>query len=235
MHLFLVFPKKTARNERPFVVNHLTLRMRCACLTSLLWGVMLTSVAHAEVWSFEVLLDQKKIGIHTFSLNNNQLSSKANFNVKVLFINAYRYLHQADEQWQGDCLTRLVAHTEENKVITDVKGSLQGGEFSVQKNGSAQQLPACVMTFAYWNPNILKQSQLLNPQNAEYLEVTITDEGTQSFVVRGATMPARQYRLTGTYQGKPKLNMTLWYDQQQHWVGLKSITPEGYTINYKLI
>lgn len=209
------------------------IRARCLLLLVMLAGWM--SSATAEEWSFEVLLDKQKIGTHTFSLNNGHLSSKANFNVKVLFVNAYRYQHQAEEDWQADCLTKLTAHTVENKVTTDVIGERQGNQFVLQKSTETQTLPACVMTFAYWNPKILKQSQLLNPQNAEYLDVQVINDGMQAYSVRGTSQPTQQYRLLGNYRGKAKLNITLWYDSQQRWVGLKSITPEGYTINYKLI
>lgn len=189
----------------------------------------------AKEWSFDVWLDKQKIGTHTFSLNNNQLQSRASFKVKLLFINAYRYQHQADEIWQGSCLSSLKAHTEENKSVTDVSGQLQNGQFVLDKNGEKQTLPACIMTFAYWNPEILKQVRLLNPQNAEYLDVTVTDEGAQTIPVKGQSIQTHQYRLNGRYHGKDKLKITLWYDQQQDWVALESITPEGYKIVYKLI
>lgn len=193
------------------------------------------SGAAAKEWSFDVWLDKQKIGTHTFVLTQNQLQSRASFKVKVLFINAYRYQHQADETWQGECLSQLKAHTEENRDITDVKGSQQSDLFVIEKNGKLQSLPACVMTFAYWNPEILKQQRLLNPQNAEYLDISVADEGQQTITVKGQQVAAHQYRLTGRYQGKDKLKITLWYDDQQQWVALESVTPEGYKITYKLI
>jgi len=192
-------------------------------------------IAEAKEWSFDVWLDKQKIGTHTFSLDQNRLQSRARFKVKVLFINAYRYQHQADETWQGQCLSQLTAHTEENKEITDVRGQQQDDQFVIEQKTGRQSLPACVMTFAYWNPEILKQTRLLNPQNAEYLDVTLTDEGRQTIQVKGQYMVAHQYRLNGKYQGKEKLKITVWYDEQQDWVALESITPEGYRIIYKLI
>jgi hypothetical protein len=46
---------------------------------------------------------------------------------------------------------------------------------------------------------------------------------------------ATRYRLNASLNGKPKLNIELWYENTSNdWVALKSITPEGYTINYKL-
>lgn len=197
------------------------------------------SAAQAKDWSFEVWLDKQKIGTHTFSFNNNQLESRADFNVKVLFINAYRYMHQADETWQGACLSSLKAHTEENKTVTDVNGQLHDKQFVVEKrsakNSDKQTLPACTLTFAYWNPEILKQARLLNPQNAEYLDVTVTAEGAKTIMVKGQSTLTRQYRLNGRLQGKDKLKITLWYDEKQEWVALESITPEGYKIVYKLV
>lgn len=209
-----------------------------------LWLGLLPSV-QAKDWSFEVWLDKQKIGTHTFALNNQQLQSRADFQVKVLFINAYRYQHQADEVWQGSCLDSLQAHTEENRTVTDVSGQLKDGQFvlirednknkQVANSNDKQTLPVCIMTFAYWNPAILKQTRLLNPQNAEYLDVTVTDAGTKNILVKGQETPTHQYQLRGRYKGKDKLNITLWYDQQQDWVALESVTPEGYKIVYKLI
>lgn len=216
----------------------ITVKPLLAVFALALWLATPSSV-QAKDWSFDVWLDKQKIGTHTFSFNNQQLQSRANFEIKVLFINAYRYQHQADETWQGACLSSLKAHTQENKTVTDVTGQLQGDQFVIDKregkNGENQILPACIMTFAYWNPAILKQTQLLNPQNAEYLDVTVTDDGTKTIMVNGQNTLTHQYHLKGRFKGKDKLNITLWYDQQQEWVALESVTPEGYKISYKLI
>ncbi len=197
-------------------------------------AILVVLPAWAETWSFDVFLDKQKIGKHVFELNNQKLVSEANFKVKVLFVNAYQYQHRAEESWQDNCLRSLQAHTVENKQVIDVSAEWQSTQLNVVQGNKTQTLPGCVMTFAYWNPQILKQRQLLNPQNAEYLDVSISDDGMQPYTVRGEAMQVRQYHLNGRFQGKSKLNITLWYDQQQRWVGLKSITPEGYVISYQL-
>ena len=193
-----------------------------------------TPLLHAQEWAFNVYLDKSKIGSHTFTLNDNTLVSKAKFNVKVLFIEAYKYDHTATEKWSSDCLNALEANTIENKVITKVTGKLEAEAFSI-KNGSAEQaLPACVMTFAYWNPKILTQTKLLNPQNAEYLDTTITKLGVANIDVKGKPTETTHYKLSGALKGVKKLNIELWYNQNNEWVALKSVTPEGYNIIYKL-
>ena len=190
----------------------------------------------AEEWAFDVFLDKNKIGKHTFTLDQNrQLTSRAKFNVKVLFIEAYNYDHTAKEQWKEDCLAGLESNTTENKVVSHIKGTKKDAGFEVSDGKTTQMLPACTMTFAYWNPKILSQSKLLNPQNAEYLDTKFEKLGQETITVKGQPVEAMHYKLKGSLNGKNKLNIELWYNEKNEWVALKSITPEGYTINYKLI
>jgi Family of unknown function (DUF6134) len=200
---------------------------------------LFSSVTIAQEWAFDVYLDKSKIGKHTFTLNNNNLTSRAKFNVKVLFINAYQYDHTSKEQWKDDCLEEINVNTTEDKVITNVKGKKNGDGFELSNGKSEQKLPACTMTFAYWNPKILSQSKLLNPQNAEYLDTQFDNLGYEKITVKGKQVEAEHYKLKGNLDGKSKLKIELWYTLDsagnKQWVALKSITPEGYTINYKLI
>ncbi len=197
---------------------------------------LLSQIAIAKDWTFDVYLDKSKMGQHTFSLNDaNQLTSIAKFNVKVLFINAYKYDHKAVEKWQGNCLSGLTAHSVENKETTDVTGKLVDNNFVVENGKTLQKLPACSMTFAYWNPKILEQTKLLNPQNAEWLESKITIIGVETIDVKGKKTETTHYKLDGSLDGKPKLKIDLWYTTESNdWVALKSMTPEGYIVNYKL-
>lgn len=195
-----------------------------------------SSSAYAKEWAFDVFLDKTRIGEHTFKLADNEtLISQAKFNVKLLFINAYQYQHQAIEQWDKNCLKNLASETVENKVKTIVKGQRQTDTFEVSNGKENQNLPGCTMTFAYWNQKILEQSKLLNPQNAEFLDTSIKKLGNVLLDVKGKAIDTLHYKLDASLNGKQKLNIELWYRADNHeWVGLKSITPEGYQIYYKL-
>ncbi|MBX9675221.1 MAG: hypothetical protein K2V71_01245 [Methylotenera sp.] len=202
----------------------------------LLTAAVIASPVMAEEWAFDVFLDKSKIGKHTFSLDQNrQLTSRAKFNVKVLFVNAYSYDHISKEQWKEDCLASIDANTTENKVVTNIKGAQKEAGFEVSDGKKTQTLSSCAMTFAYWNPKILAQSKLLNPQNAEYLDTQFEKLASETITVKGKPVEATHYKLKGSLNGKNKLNIELWYNAKNEWVALKSITPEGYTINYKLI
>ena len=68
---------------------------------------------HNNYQDFQAFLDNKPIGHHRFTLNAQgdarELKSETRFVVKLLFITAYRYTHDAVEHWRGDCLERLRA------------------------------------------------------------------------------------------------------------------------------
>jgi Family of unknown function (DUF6134) len=196
---------------------------------------LFSSALMAQEWAFDVYLDKSKIGKHTFTFNNNNLTSRAKFNVKILFINAYKYDHTSKEEWQNDCLSNIDVNTIENKITTKVTGKKAATGFEISDGKTTQTLPECVMTFAYWNPKILTQSKLLNPQNAEYLDTNFEKLANETINVKGKPTEATHYKLKGALEGKNKLNIELWYNQNNEWVALKSITPEGYSISYKLI
>lgn len=204
------------------------------------WACTLLStlnIAYAKEWVFTAKLDGQKIGQHSFTLTEagegKKMLSQANFKVKVLFINAYQYSHTANETWNENCLSSIKSHTEENKEITDVQGMLNSNAFEVQSPKGNLKLPECVMTFTYWNPVMLQQSKLLNPQTGEWLDTAITKVGLESINVKGKKTSAEHYRLTA-----PKMKIDLWYTandaNEKEWVALKSTTPEGYVISYEL-
>lgn len=209
------------------------MRLVSAALTAAL--ILLCALplhAQQQEWDFKVYLDNRAIGEHSFRLDQQDglktLSSSAKFKVKLLFIEAYSYFHTAQERWRDDCLVSLEARTEENKDTTIVSGELDGSAFKVKAPKGDLALKQCVMTFAYWNPAMLKQDKLLNPQTGEWLDVRITPLGSEEIDVRDRKVRAERYRLEA-----PKMKIDLWYDSAKEWLRLQSITPEGYLITYK--
>ena len=115
-----------------------------------------------------------------------------------------------------------------------MNGLLNGNEFLIKTNKLSESLPACIMTFAYWDPNMLKEKKLLNPQNAEWLDIETTLIKQELLSVKGQNIMTNHYVLKGTKEGHERLVIDLWYDEEMNWVGLKSPTPIG-DIFYKLI
>lgn len=184
-------------------------------------------------WNFDVYLDDKKVGKHIFTVSEvggvKHVQSKANFKVKILFIAAYRYEHSAAERWTDDCLVEFDASTNTNGKRTQVSGEQTSAGFVVERGDTRTELPECVMTFAYWNPDFLEQPRLLNPQTGEYVDVDVEQAGEEMLDVRGQLVVARRIRLTAN-----DVDLTLWYSPDDEWLALESVAKGGRIIRYEL-
>ena len=187
----------------------------------------------ARTWEFSVLLDGSPIGYHRFELqpaeNGLELLSEASFDVRILFINAFRYRHTNREIWNGECLSRIEANTRQNGKRFAVNGARVNDQFVLQSSGSADPIGECVMTFAYWNPSFLRQSQLLNPQSGEYMPVNVESLGKQELTVRGEQVLATAWRITAR-----NTDLTVWYSDNNEWLGLESVARGGRILRYEL-
>ena len=182
---------------------------------------------------FDVFLDGKKIGFHRFEIDGSEsdaaVRSEASFDVKVLFITAFRYRHITTESWTGGCLSAIEANTDSNGKTLSLSGTRTEDGFVVDTGERASELPECVMTFAYWNPGFLEQPRLLNPQTGEYLEVDVKELGEEVIEIDGRPIPARSVKLTAR-----KMDITLWYSSDAEWLALESVAKGGRIIRYEL-
>lgn len=195
------------------------------------------AAAQSRTWNFRVFLDDAEIGQHRFTLREQgtarELTSEARFAVKIAFITAYRYAHDATERWRGNCLAGLTARTDDDGKKSTVEAALEatpeGERLIVTQAGNRAALEGCAMTFAYWNPEMLKQGRLLNAQTGEAEPVKITAGAEETIAVRGASVLARRYRLTG-----PQQPIDLWYSAAGEWLGLESTVRGGRRLRYRL-
>ncbi len=187
----------------------------------------------AKEWQFRVLLDGSEIGSHRFELENQGprklLKSQAKFDVKFLFFTAFRYRHENTEAWSDDCLVEIDARTVRNGDTLTVEGEKEGDKFIVERPGETVELPSCIMTFAYWNPDFLEQNRLLNPQTGEFLDVSVEELGSDTLTVRGQTRESRRYRVTAK-----DMDLEVWYSQDNEWLALQSTVKGGRVLRYEL-
>jgi hypothetical protein len=201
---------------------------RAGCLFALLVCGLLTApaVAKSRVWDFRAFLDDAPIGYHRFTLSGEgaarELKSETRFEVKVLFITAYRYVHDATERWRGNCLESITARTDDNGERSVVEASGNADGLVVTGTGGRETLPACIMSFAYWNPQMLRQARLLNAQTGKFEAVKVALVGEETITVRGAAVNAKRYRITG-----PKNPIDLWYSAADEWLALESVLGGG--------
>lgn len=174
-------------------------------------------------WNFRVLLDDRPIGRHDFSLSNadgaeRTLVSDAEFAVKIFGITAYRYRHQATEHWQGDCLRAVASTTDDDGKASRVRAD-RGGALG----------DGCLMSFAYWNPALRTQTRLFNPQTGVVDTVLVRPAGNGTLAVRGAPVAATRYRIVGAAQP-----IDVWYAANGDWIGLDAVVAGGRKLSYRL-
>lgn len=213
--------------------------MRRRSLSLLMIGLFALAYAapgeaqQSERWDFTVYVNDKKIGRHLFEIVEDdgvtRVMSEAKFKYTVLLIPAYRYEHTNTEQWSGNCLVRFDARTNSNGDRIQVSGSQAGNAFKVRTGDAPVELPECVMSFAYWNPDFLEQPRLLNPQTGEYVDVDVEEIGEEVLEVRGEAVVATRFRLTAY-----EVDLTLWYSDDDKWLALESVAQGGRIIRYEL-
>ncbi len=184
-------------------------------------------------WNFDVYLNDKKVGKHLFKVSETggtrQVLSEAKFKYTILFIPAYRYEHSAAERWEDECLVEIDARTDANGERMQVAGERTGSGFRLVAGETPAELPECVMTFAYWNPDFLDQPRLLNPQTGELVDVNVERVGNEVLEVRGEPVAATRFKLTAY-----DVDLTLWYSANDEWLALESVAAGGHIIRYEL-
>ena len=175
-------------------------------------------------WKFRVFLDEREIGFHDFRVSDlgatRQVEVQASFDVRFLFVSAYRYRHQNIETWDNNCLLKLESSTNDNGASLRVAGTVQHDAFLVRTDSGQSELGPCPMSFAYWNPEFLKAKTLLNAQTGILERVTVTPRGEETIAYGGEDLRANRYDLS--VQGR---EISLWYGlEDQRWLALQTLS-----------
>lgn len=219
------------------------LAIRClsrgvSCIAALLLATPVHAMEAEIDWQFAVSLGSRPVGTHRFTLDARdpaarRLVSDARFDVKILGITAYRYRHHSEERWSGDCLASLVASTDDHGEVTTVEANADAAGFTVlartRDKPARIDTTGCVVSFAYWNPQVLAlQSRLLDPGTGRIETVSIQPLAAAPLDVRGKRVTATGLRINGLTHP-----IDLWYSQGR-WVGLDTTVEGGRRLAYRL-
>jgi hypothetical protein len=219
---------KTQRGTR--ALNIIAALLIVAASTPSAYGMQKT-----EQFRFRVLLDDKEIGYHDFTVTSQGkrevVESRAEFDVRLLFVPVYSYRHQNTEVWHDGCLTRIRARTDDNGKNYDVRGELGPHSFQLVTQDDTQSLSRdCVMTFAYWRRDFLKQPRLLNSQTGELIEVEVQPLEDVSYSLPSGAVQADGYRIRARHE---ELDIRVWYARDGgKWLALESTVKGGRTLTY---
>src|SRR5262245_3479534 len=233
------------------------MRRQIAAALFLLVGVSTAASAandfpYGQSLAFTVYRNGKEIGHHTISFRQDGgkrlVNVSVDLSVKALGVTAYRYLHTAQEIWNGGTFQALDSRTDDNgmKYVVHVQRDSKGlvvdrqvtpplmpaaaNDQGLQRaENSRVTQPSSMLPTSNWNFGQIGQSVLLNTQYGTPSHTQITPMGRESIkTASGATLPATRYRYTGD------LRMDQWFDDRGRWVKASFPAFDGSTIEYIL-
>jgi hypothetical protein len=214
-------------------------RNRCApawVLTLLLAGPTQAADAPSvltRTWNFEARLDGKPIGEHRFVVTEDGtrrvVTNTASFDVKMLGFSVYRYMYQATERWEGDCLQSMVANTDDDGKTIRVRAQREGDTLRVQGGKTEVDASGCLMSYAYWHPGLRQQTRLVNSQTGAIDAVTVSSLGPGTIEVGTTRVSAQRFRIQA-----PPGPLDVWTTPQGEWIGLDATLSHGRRLSYRL-
>ena len=87
------------------------------------------------------------------------------------------------------------------------------------------------MSFAYWNPRLVQQTQLVDPQTGRLEAARFERVADEDIDVQGRPQRAQGWRLSTGRQ-----RITVWYAATGgRWIGLDADAPGGRRLRYRLL
>ena len=180
---------------------------------------------------FDVFLGKKRVGEHSFmfvpSSDGIKVQSRASFNYRLFNISLYKYEHFSEENYDSNnCLVKINSSTlTETKIRGSIKQKIAGERkdngFLITGSNEEQLDKNCVMSFAYWNPEILKQTSLLNAQTGKEVDITVRE------------LPAIEAGAKYSMEGE-NLSIEVQYSEKGSWISLQSKVGKGRNLMYVL-
>ncbi len=185
---------------------------------------------YGERLVFDIVRDGDTIGGQTvrFQKQNDDLTVNVvtDIDVQMLFVTVYRYRYEATTRWHAGRLQEMVATTNDDGKLSKVTARVDGEETLIEGPAGRFQAPSPVFPGEHWNRDETRQSALLNSITGKLDQITVADEGPETIPALEGKRAARRYVFSGD------LKLTIWYDAEGRWVGLRFVARDGSTIDY---
>jgi hypothetical protein len=157
------------------------------------------------------------------------VSTHVDITVKVLFITAFRFKHDAEEVWQAGRLMSVKSTTDDNGTPLQVSGYAAGDGFRILGEDGPFLAAAHLLTSnTLWDIRLVRESRLIDVQHGGEVGMVAKRLGDESVDTPQGSVRAERYQIiTPHYAG------SLFYDGDGRWVkGL--IEQQGEILEYAL-
>lgn len=186
-----------------------------------------------ETLQYAILRKGEQIGTHTVELKRagkeTSVNVATNVEVKVLFVTAYRFQYTGTERWVNGHLVELNSETDDNGTQHKLTAALKGAALEVDADGKAAQVDKNIIPSSLWNPELVRQSVMLDTQTGQVMPISVVDGGSEEVTVETGPAPAHRYTIKG------KFSQDVWYDSRGRLVQSQLVAKDGSVISYKLM
>jgi hypothetical protein len=149
--------------------------------------------------------------------------------VKVLFVTAFRFRHEAKEVWQSDRLVSVTSTTDDNGTLLRVTGNAVADGFRIVGEDGPFLASAHLLTSnTLWDSRIVRESRLIDVQHGGEIGLVTKHLGDETVETpQGPVRATRHHMITPYYAG------SVFYDRDERWVkGLLEL--KGERVEYAL-
>ena len=186
-----------------------------------------------ETLQYAIMRNGEQIGTHKVELRRTgketAVNVATNVEVKVLFITAYRFQYTGTERWVNGRLVALNSETDDNGTQHKLTAALKGPGLEVEADGKAAQVDKNIIPGSLWNPELVRQSVMLDTQTGQVMPISVVDGGSEQVTVETGPAPAHRYTIKG------KFSQDVWYDSRGRLVHSQFVGPDGSVISYELM
>jgi hypothetical protein len=182
--------------------------------------------------AFYLVRHGSRIGMHTldFHSDGDSLIVDIAVDVHVWFgpFPVVHYTHHSRETWSGDRLVGLQGHTDRNGRPLSVAATWNGRALAVQGSGTSPYVaPADACASTYWRKAAMF-GPMIGTQDGTLNRPSIVQPGFEQVrLASGTQTKAQRYVLSGD------MNVELWYDESDAWVGMRFEADDGSTVSYE--
>jgi len=184
--------------------------------------------------AFRLMRHGSPIGTHTveFRGDGNTLLVDIAVEVRVWLgpIPLAHYFHRSRETWSGDRLVSVQGQTDRNGRQLNMAASWDGRGLAVHGTGTSPYVaPSDAYASTYWRKASLF-GPLIGTQDGTLNRPSIVEPGVEPVrLASGVQTRAQRYVLSGD------MNVELWYDETDAWVGMRFEADDGSTISYQRV
>ena len=168
------------------------------------------------MYAYEISRKGKRLGFQTLEfakLENGDLQVDVHIEIDfAIIIPLFTYTHDNREIWRDGKMLSLTSRTDNNGEDTFVDLRAEGDKLVGDGTDYEDNLSSDLLSTSYFNPNFIRQSEIVSSQDGRLLKINIEEIGRETLYLEIGTVEATRFRLTG------KLRIDIWYTDDGRWV-----------------